>query len=164
MEGVRTIRQRMIGLAFLSILSCCAGYSLLAAQASNTSATAGSTQLSCSLFDRQPSRPGTVDPAVLIAAYNSQVHLIRSLYILALVRGKSGREYGIGDKPRELPLIIDFLKPNLLRMTGALSPMGSHGFEMTSDGKEFRLLIPEEGKQTYLVGPVDAPAHSQRCE
>jgi outer membrane lipoprotein-sorting protein len=148
-------------LALLSILSCCAGGTRLVGQAAPTPAIASLEQSSCFLFNPLPKQINTDDNAVLLAAYNSQVHLIRSLHVVALVRGKSGKEYGIGDQSRELPAIIDFLKPNLLRMTGALSPTSSRGFEMTSDGNEFRLLVPEEGKKTFLTGPVDAPARSQ---
>jgi outer membrane lipoprotein-sorting protein len=145
----------------LSILSCCTGSTRLVGQAAPTPAIASPEQSSCSLFNPLPKQTNANDSAVLLAAYNSQVHLIRSLHVAALVRGKSGKEYGIGDQSRELPAIIDLLKPNLLRMTGALSPTSSRGFEMTSDGIEFRLLVPEEGKKTFLVGPVDAPPHSQ---
>jgi hypothetical protein len=148
--------------ALLSIVGLCAGGAGVVAQAIPTSAAASTEPRACSLFSPQPAPANLDDRARLLAVYNAQVHLIRSLHVLALVRGKSGKEYGIGDQPRELPAVIDFVRPNLLHMTGALSPTSSRGFEMTSDGQEFRLLIPEEGKKTFLVGPVDAPARSQR--
>jgi outer membrane lipoprotein-sorting protein len=123
---------------------------------------AGSGHLACSLLAPESNRVGAVDAAVLLAAYNSQVRTIRSLHVIGLLRGKSGVEYGIGKQPFELPIFIDFVSPDFIRVTGAVATMGDRGFEMTSDGKEFRLLVPENGKKTFLIGPVDAPAHSPR--
>ena len=148
-------------IALLSILSCCVASTHLVGQAATGPAIDGVEQSPCSLFKPLSRLTKTEENAVLLAAYNSQVHLIRSLHVVALVRGQSGKEYGLGDQARELPVIIDFMKPNLLRMTGALSPASSRGFEMTSDGNEFHLLVPEEGKKRFVVGPVDAPPRSQ---
>jgi hypothetical protein len=151
----------MKAFAFLSILSCCFGGTRLVAQAGKTPIVSVSDLPSCSLFTPQPNHVAAVDDAILLAAYNTQVHQIRSLHVLALLRGKSGTEYRMGDPSREIPGIIDFVAPDLIRMTGALSIMSSRGFEMASDGVEFRLLVPEEGKKRFVIGPSDAPGHSK---
>jgi len=115
----------------------------------------------CSIFAPATSPLRSLDDAGLLAAYNAQVNAIRSLHIAALMRAKSGKEYGIGDQTREIPAILDFARPDLIRMTGVLPFMSSRGFELASDGHVFRLLVPEDGKKTFMVGPVDAPAHSK---
>jgi hypothetical protein len=132
----------------------------LTAQPPSAPPTSGAVPVACSI-------PGWAfaensDPETLLAAYNAQVHQIRSLYVVAFVRGRSGREYGIGDEKREIPAIINFERPDLIRVTGVLPFVSSRGFEMASDGHEFRLLVPEDGKKVFLVGPVDAPANSPK--
>lgn len=148
-------------LVLVSILSGCIGCTRLIAQGAKAPVIAAPEQASCSLLDPRPGQTAAIDDAVLLAAYNSQVHLIRSLHVLALLRGKTGSEYRVGDQGREVPAIIDFVTPDLIRMTGALPFMSSRGFEMASDGNEFRLLIPEEGKKRFVIGPSNAPAHSK---
>ena len=141
----------------LLLILNCVGHTPLGAQGTNTAA--GPEQSSCSLLSSQPKQ---INDSVLLDAYNTQVNLIRSLHATALLRGLVGGEYRVGERPREFPAIIDFARPNLIRMTGVLPFAGSRGFEMASDGQMFRLLVPEDGKKTFLVGRVDAPAHSQK--
>jgi outer membrane lipoprotein-sorting protein len=146
-------------IAVLLLTLGCVGHASLGAQATNT---ASPEQSSCSLLTPQPKPISAVNDAVLLDVYNTQVSLIRSLHATALLRGLVGGEYRVGERPREFPAIIDFARPNLIRMTGVLPFAGSRGFEMASDGQMFRLLVPEDGKKTFLVGRVDAPAHSQK--
>jgi len=143
----------------LSILSWRIGCIGLVAQAAKIPAT--SEQSSCSLLSPQPRQVKPVDDSILLDAYNSQVHLIRSLYVAAMVSGGSGKDHDTGDRSRELPGIIKLVKPDLLRITGVLRLTSSRGFEMTSDGHEFYLLVPENDKKVVVVGPSDAPAKSK---
>ncbi len=153
-------RRSVQATTLLWLLSCFGGCRLLCAQVWAASMQPVSVASTCSLLHLQLKGHETVDPALLLAAYNAQVRFIRSLHVIGFARGQSGREYGIGDQAHELPVIIDFVRPDLLRVSGPTPSMGSRGFEMTSDGKEFRLLVPENGKKTFLMGPVDAPGHS----
>jgi hypothetical protein len=145
----------------VSILSWGSGCTGLVAQGAKTSAIASSEQSSCSLFNPQPKQIKAVDDSVLLDAYNSQVHLIRSLYVAAMVSGGSGKDHEAANHARELPGIINLVKPDLIRVTGVLRLTSSRGFEMTSDGHEFSLLVPEDDKKVFLVGPADAPAKSK---
>ena len=132
----------------LLILSGCLGGTRLAAQA----------QPSCPLFDTTPKQ---IADAVLLDAYNAQVHRIRSLYASAMVSGQTRKDQVAGKHAEELPGIIDMVKPDLVRIRGVLRLNSSRGFEMTSDGHEFSLLVPEDNKKVFLVGPSDAPAKSK---
>jgi len=78
-----------------------------------------------------------------------------------MLRATAAKQYGMGDKAREVPVSLDFAQPSFLRVTGAIPFMSSRGFEFTSDGREFRLLAPDHGKRVLIVGPVDAPAQMQ---
>jgi outer membrane lipoprotein-sorting protein len=53
------------------------------------------------------------------------------------------------------------VKPDLIRVTGPSRLSGDRGFEMASDGREFHLLIPEDGKKVFLAGPPDAALQSR---
>lgn len=112
----------------------------------------------CSLLNPRINQTNPIDDVALLNAYNRQTHLIRSLRLVAVVRGKAGAA-----KPREIPADIDFVQPDLIRVTGLAPLMGSRGFEMASDGRELRLLVPERGKKTFFVGSLDAPAQSQNA-
>lgn len=97
----------------------------------------------------------------LLAAYNAQADLVRSLQIYAVVRGEGGKEYGSGAKqPRGLSTTIQLQAPALMRMTGFVPFAESRAFDIASDGREFRLLVPVDREMRFLVGPVDAPANS----
>ena len=149
----------MKNLSFLSILIC-AGCLRLVAQAGVSPLDLSHQPSFCSLLNPQLNQAHDVDDVKLLNTYNRQVHLIRSLHLIAMVRGKAGKEYGVGVYPRELPAIIDYVQPNLVHVTGMVPFSGSRGFEMASDGRELRLLVPVDGKKTFLVGPIDAPAQS----
>ncbi|MGA2252435.1 hypothetical protein [Terracidiphilus sp.] len=152
----------MKNLLFLSILICM-GCLRLIAQAGVSPLDPSHQPRFCSLLNPRSNPAGRVDDSALINAYNLQAHLIRSLRLIAVVRGKAGKEYGVGERPRELPAVIDFVQPDLVHVTGGVPFLGSREFEMASDGHEFRLLVPQNGKKTFLVGPIDAPVKSQNA-
>jgi outer membrane lipoprotein-sorting protein len=115
----------------------------------------------CSLFSPQLNPASHIEDLALLNAYNLQANSIRSLHVEALMRARAGKEYRVGEQQREMPVLIDLVRPDLVRVIGSVPAMSSRGFEMASDGKEFRLLIPEDGKRRFFVGPADAPAQSQ---
>jgi hypothetical protein len=138
---------------------CCAGCLPLTAQVVAAASHKDPGARTCSLLDPQPA--GAVDDSALLAAYNGQANRIRSMHVEALMRARAGTEYHVGEQQREMPVLLDLVRPDLVRVTGAIPSMSSRGFEMASDGKEFRLLIPENGRRRFLVGPADAPAQSE---
>jgi hypothetical protein len=128
----------------------------LAAQANPPPAEAAGAPRACTLF------APAADPASasLLDIYNTQARLIRSLRLVVLVQGHAGSEYRIGAAQRELPVLLEYARPGQLRVTGVVPMMGKRGFDLASDGREFRMLIPEKNRETFLVGAVDAPANS----
>lgn len=81
--------------------------------------------------------------------------------MIASLKGTAGTEYEIGDGPLELAAIIDLVQPNLIRITGVVPYQGSRVVELTSDGHQFGLLIPEGDQKVFLTGPIDAPPQSE---
>ena len=70
---------------------------------------------------------------------------------------------GRGNEKLELAAIVDLVQPNLIRITGMVPYQGSRAVELTSDGRQFGLLIPEGGKKVFLTGPIDAPPQSENA-
>lgn len=114
----------------------------------------------CTLFSPQTDPQRAPSDASLFADYAAQARSIRSLHLIATVRATAGAEYRVPSQQKALPVIIDFAQPNLLRVRGAAPLLARRVFEMASDGRDFELLIPEKGKTSFLVGPVDTPARS----
>jgi hypothetical protein len=115
----------------------------------------------CSLLNRSPDTRQAIDTDELFRAYSAQVHLVRSLHLISSMKGKAGAEYNAGSGTLELAAIVDLVEPNLIRITGEVPYQGSRAVELTSDGRQFGLLIPEGGKKVFLTGPIDAPPQSE---
>lgn len=107
-------------------------------------------------------RPGTAfTPDDLLAAYNAQAALVRSLEASLMVRARGGKEYKTRSREsKESPAMISFRAPGWLRLTGAVPFTGKRTFDFSSDGREFHLLVPDRNSMRLLVGAVDAPATS----
>ena len=117
----------------------------------------------CSLLNRSLNAKQAVDTDELFRAYSAQVHLVRSLHMIASMRGTAGIEFNAGNEKLELAAIVDLVQPNLIRITGMVPYQGSRAVELTSDGRQFGLLIPEGGKKVFLTGPIDAPPQSENA-
>jgi len=150
----------MKNVSILSILIC-AGCLRLIAQTDSLPLDRSRQPRACSLFSPQLNPPGPIEDRTLLDAYNLQASSIRSLHVEALMRARAGKEYRVGEQQSELPVLIDLVRPDLVRVIGSVPAMSSRGFEMASDGKEFRLLIPEDGRRRFFIGPADAPVQSQ---
>ena len=81
--------------------------------------------------------------------------------MISSMRGTAGIEYNAGREKLELAAIVDLVQPNLIRITGVVPYQGSRAVELTSDGHQFGLLIPEGGNKVFLTGPIDAPPQSE---
>lgn len=134
----------------------------LGAQDTPRSASASpTTDRTCSLPGLSAVEKKTFADAQLLAAYNAQAGLVRSLRAYAMVRGEGGKEYGRPAKqPRGIAATIQFQSPALVRMTGIIPFSESRGFDMASNGRDFRLLVPVDREMRFLVGSVDAPTDS----
>ena len=108
----------------------------------------------------QDSQPPFKDEE-LLGAYNAQAVLIRSLQASAIVRAKAGSEYGARmQESQASPVQLKFLAPASLRMTGVIPYSARRTFDLSSDGREFRLLVPDGKFMHFFVGPMDAPTTS----
>ncbi|HEY6488741.1 MAG TPA: hypothetical protein VIY99_06420 [Terracidiphilus sp.] len=115
----------------------------------------------CSLPGLAPGRRPLSDHA-LLSAYNAQADAVKSVQASVLVRGQSGAEYKV--KPhgaQALPALLSFVAPEHLRLTGAVPFSGRRSFDLASDGRELRMLVPDGKLMRFLVGPADAPATSK---
>ena len=90
---------------FVLVANLCAGAggTRLFAQGGKGSAVVRSQEAACSLPGLQAKQVGVVDDGVLLDAYNSQVHLIRSLYVAAMVSGATKKEIDAGSGCRSFP-------------------------------------------------------------
>jgi hypothetical protein len=116
---------------------------------------------SCSLFDRATTGDSIVDrdaiQSRLLATYNNQARLVRSMKAIATIRATRGPKFGAkAGTSRPITGFFDFEQPALMRVTGVAEPMGRKVFDMASDGREFRLLAPDHETMKLYVGLVDA--------
>jgi hypothetical protein len=146
----------MKNLLFLSVLICMSSPRLVA-QSGVPSLNRNYQQHSCTLLNPQSIQADPLGDSALINAYNLQANSIRSLHLVAGMRVEDGVDNGISERASELPVVIDFADPDLIRATVVASFAGSRRFEMASDGREIRLLVPHEGKTAFFIGRVDAP-------
>ena len=143
-----------------------AGFLLFVANPVHTGAqdqpprTAAPAVAECRLFDPPRSIDGDQASAQnlrarLLASYNAQSRLVRSLKTTAQVHVIRGPKFGkSAGKSKMMGAIMDFEQPAWLRATGVAPPGGVRVFDMASDGHEFRLLAPDHNKMTLFVGPA----------
>jgi hypothetical protein len=97
----------------------------------------------------------------LVAAYNAQAALVHTLQASTVLRAQDDAELNStlhGSRP--FPASLQFKAPNQVRLTGVVPFSSRRSFDMASDGREFRLLVPDGNAMRLIVGPVDAPANS----
>ncbi len=119
------------------------------------------SQNTCSMPGLGPGRGLPASAEDLLNSYNKQAGLFHTLHASAIVRAKGGPRYGAKlQDARSAPVDIRFVAPATLRMTGVTPFSARRPFDMWSDGRDFRLLVPEGKVMRFIVGPVDAPATS----
>jgi hypothetical protein len=151
----RSRRAALIVLQGLAAVSIAAQFPQYPAPASHAS------ENSCSMPGLGPGRGLQVRAEDLLSSYNKQAALVHSLHVSAILRAKGGPRYGAKlQEARPAPVDIRFVAPATLRMTGMTPFSGRRTFDMSSDGRDFRLLAPDGNVMRFFVGPVDAPATS----
>lgn len=115
----------------------------------------------CSLPGLSNSGAESLRDAQLLTAYNAQADSVRSLQAYAMVREEVGSKFGLPANKRsgKLAATIQLQAPALLRITGII-PFSDRGIDLASNGREFRLLVPEKRDARFFVGSVEAPADS----
>jgi hypothetical protein len=117
---------------------------------------------SCSLFGAAITGDSSVNDdgleTRLMAIYNAQARLVRSMKAVAIIHATRGPKFG--DKAgtsHPITGFFNFEQPALLRVTGVVPPMGRRAFDLSSDGREYHLLAPDHEAMKHYVGLVDAP-------
>jgi hypothetical protein len=97
----------------------------------------------------------------LLNAYNAQAALVHSLQASTMLRTQGGAELtqSLRDS-RPFPASLLFKAPAAVHVTGLVPFSSRRSFDMASDGREFRLLVPDKNAMRLIIGPVDAPANS----
>jgi hypothetical protein len=116
----------------------------------------------CSLFGPAPIGDSNLNgdgfQIRLLAIYNAQARLVRSMKAVAIIHATRGPKFG--DKAgtsRPITGFFSFDQPALLRVTGVVPPMGKRAFDLSSDGREYQLLAPDHDIVKRYIGLVDAP-------
>jgi hypothetical protein len=120
------------------------------------------TPNACSMPGLAPHPGRELKAEELLAAYNTQAASIRSLQASTILRTQGGAELtpSLRDS-RPFPASLTFQAPATMRVTGLVPFSSRRSFDMASDGREFRLLVPDENAMRLIIGPVDAPANSR---
>jgi hypothetical protein len=151
--------RKCVALAIAGLLTGLCG---LRAQGQIPAAGLGNaSDRSCSIPGLATHSHSMIQDAALVIAYTSQASLARSLEVTLIAHGEAGPEYKArSEESRPSPVMIEFRAPAFLRMTGVIPFSAQRAFDMSSDGRNFRLLVPDGKVMRFIVGPVDAPATS----
>jgi outer membrane lipoprotein-sorting protein len=100
----------------------------------------------------QQARPAlTANKAQLLAAYNKQAKGVESLNATVNLVLTAGSEYsGVIQQYHDVNAFILAQRPASIRMIGQAPVIAKDVFDMTSDGKTFRIFIPSQNK--FLTG------------
>jgi hypothetical protein len=118
----------------------------------------------CRLFDPVANTPDSsaADGSTnlrtqLLAIYNNQAHLTQTVKAVAEVRVIRGPKFGkSAGKSRVIGSFMDFEQPAWLRVIGVVPLAGTKIFDLSSDGREFRLMAPDHDKMTLFIGPSES--------
>ena len=103
----------------------------------------------------------TASKQQLIAAYDEQVQAVRSINAAVQLMPVAGSTYsGLIEEYHDVSGFILAAQPGKIRIIGQAPVLAKNIFDMTSDGKVFRIFIPS--KNTFLVGPTDLERPSQK--
>jgi hypothetical protein len=89
----------------------------------------------------------------LIVKYNTLAKGVESLDATVQLKPTAGSKYsGVIEEYHEVKAFLLAERPAYIRMIGQAPMIGKTVFDMTSDGKTFRVWIPSKNK--FLIGPV----------
>ncbi len=90
----------------------------------------------------------------LIAEYNRQAEAVTSVNATVTMKLTAGAAYtGFIEEYHEIKGFILAEKPSEIRVIGQAPLVGTNIFDMTSDGKTFRIFIPS--KSEFVTGPAN---------
>jgi outer membrane lipoprotein-sorting protein len=121
----------------------------------------------CSVSQKHAVAPAQIRPAQqatrdqLIAAYNTQAQAVRSINAAVGMTPVAGSAYsGLIEEYHDVGGFILAAFPQKIRVIGQAPVLAKNIFDMTSDGKAFRIFIPSKNK--FLVGPTDLERPSDK--
>ncbi|HVS89683.1 MAG TPA: hypothetical protein VHF01_15860 [Candidatus Acidoferrum sp.] len=89
----------------------------------------------------------------LLEKYNAVARGVKSINATVELKPTAGSQYsGVIEDYHEVKAFLLAARPVEIRMIGQAPVIGTTIFDMTSDGRTFRVLIPSKHK--FLVGPV----------
>ena len=116
---------------------------------------------------KHPVVPAQIRPAQtasreqLIAAYDEQARAVRSINAAVELMPVAGSTYsGLIEEYHDVNGFILASQPEKIRIIGQAPVLAKNVFDMTSDGKVFRIFIPSKNK--FLVGPTDLERPSEK--
>ena len=97
----------------------------------------------------------------LIAAFNTQAEAAHSINAAITMMPVAGSTYsGLIEQYHDVDGFILASSPQNIRVIGQAPVLAKNIFDMTSDGKEFRIFIPS--KNQFLVGPTNLERPSNK--
>jgi outer membrane lipoprotein-sorting protein len=97
----------------------------------------------------------------LIAAFNTQAEAAHSINAAVTMMPVAGSTYsGLIEQYHDVDGFILASSPQKIRVIGQAPVLAKNVFDMTSDGKEFRIFIPS--KNQFLVGPTSLERPSNK--
>jgi hypothetical protein len=161
----RTVAVRFFSVALLILLAqtpCAFG---------QTQRPVSAAPASCSFFDPASTVHSNADAVHdvdlnrLLAAYNAQARLVRSMKAVAIIRATRGPKFGArAGTSHPITGLFDFEQPSSLRATGVVPPSGRKVFDLSSDGREFHLLASDHDTMKFFVGLVDAQPNAPEIQ
>jgi outer membrane lipoprotein-sorting protein len=114
----------------------------------------------CAVSRKHAVAPAQIRPALaasepqLIAAYDAQAQAVRSINAAVDMMPVAGSTYsGLIEEYHDVGGFILAALPGKIRVIGQAPVLAKNIFDMTSDGKVFRIFIPSKNK--FLVGPTN---------
>lgn len=121
----------------------------------------------CAVSQKRAVAPAQIRPALtaskeqLIAAYDEQARAVRSINAAVELMPVAGSTYsGLIEEYHDVSGFILAAQPAKIRVIGQAPVLAKNIFDMTSDGKVFRIFIPSKNK--FLTGPTDLERPSDK--
>jgi outer membrane lipoprotein-sorting protein len=120
----------------------------------------------CAVSQKHAVAPAQIRPALtaskeqLVAAYDAQARAVRSINAAVEMTPVAGSTYsGLIEEYHDVSGFI-LAVPQKIRVIGQAPVLAKNIFDMTSDGKIFRIFIPSKNK--FLVGPTNLDRPSDK--
>jgi hypothetical protein len=121
----------------------------------------------CAMSQKHAVAPAQIRPVQqaskdqLVAAYDAQAQAVHSINAAVQMTPVAGSTYsGLIEEYHDVGGFILAAQPEKIRVIGQAPVLAKNIFDMTSDGKVFRIYIPSKNK--FLVGPTDLERPSDK--